>query len=88
MKIDYQSYTTEHLNQVLTSAMAATVNALVTEGLLADETAAPWVTSHACVQATKGGFLQRWLTKFWPNLGDDQAAIVVVKVVHNDGEST
>jgi hypothetical protein len=83
MKIDYQSFTSEHLNEVLTSAMKATLNALVADGVLTNEQATHWGERHACVQATKRGWMSGWLEKFFPDLEDNQAVVMVVRPVHS-----
>jgi hypothetical protein len=81
MKVDYETLTEPQMNQRLTMAMVTTTEAMAEAGLITQAVADEWNERHACVQASKAGFLTRWLAKVFPTLPDDHLAMLIVRVV-------
>ncbi len=72
--------TDEELNVWLTSSMVATAKAFKEEGLI-DETAMDaFISTHACSIGSNEGWLSRVVKKIYPDLKDDKAVVVVLKV--------
>lgn len=78
MEIKTYTYTREELHAQLTNAMHATVAELASEGLITQEVADTWSDTHACIVADRGGFLSRWIAKFWPDLKDEHWGYVII----------